>query len=129
MKQFILLNPSFRRDILVIIYYSLPALTITIIMNNNIIGVRQINRALSLARRHAALTVHERIDLHSLLASAETTTSLVHVVEHIILLLSTSLALAKRQNDHRLISVTSKALKYTFACSNYAIMNSTHSSK
>ena len=50
--------------------------------SDDIIGVRQIIRATSLARRHAALTVHEQIDLRALLEVAEITTSLMHVIEH-----------------------------------------------
>ena len=78
---------------------------------DDIIGVQEINCATSLARRHAALTVHEQIDLRALLEVAEITISLMHVIEHLIILLSTSLALAKRENDRPIISATSNALK------------------
>ena len=79
--------------------------------SDDIIGVRQIIRATSLARRHAALTVHEQIDLRALLEVAEITTSLMHVIEHLIILLSASLALAKRENNRPIVSATSNALK------------------
>ena len=77
----------------------------------NIIGVRQSRHKTSLARRHAALTTHEQIDLRSLHKTAEIVISLIHVVEHLIILLSASLSLAKTQNDKRVISVTSNALE------------------
>ena len=79
--------------------------------SDDIIGVRQISCVTSLARRHAVLTVHEQNDLRALLEVTEITTSLMHVVENLIILLLTSLALAKRENNQTIISATSKALK------------------
>ena len=78
-----------------------------------IIRVRRDHNMTSTSRFHAALTVHDMIDLWAINNAAETTLSLFHVVEFLIIPISTTLTLAQQQRNQRAVTTTSKALRAT----------------
>ena len=93
----------------------------------NIIGIRQSRRRTTMMRRYTCHDVHDELNLRELIEGGEEIISLLHTSQLLLVLVSTTLALAKRLKKNGILDDLVRV--YRTLVSIIALMNGNNSMK